>query len=93
MEAQVVDEPEQRRFSLRIAEHAYAAAYYREENDALVLIHTQVPSEYNGQGWGTRLAIGAFELMRASGRRAILRCPFMVSFFARHPEYADVVAG
>ena len=28
-----------------------------------------------------------------AGRKAVLRCQFMVNFFGRHPEYADVVAG
>lgn len=93
MDAVVVENPMQRRFELAIGDDAVAAAYYRVEGDALVLIHTQVPSEYAGQGVATRLAQGTFDLIRASGRKAILRCPFMVSFFARHPKYADVVAG
>jgi len=32
-------------------------------------------------------------LLRQSGRKAVLKCPFMGHFFATHPEYADVVAG
>ena len=39
------------------------------------------------------LARGTFELLRSSGRKAVLKCPFMGEFFARHPEYADIVAG
>lgn len=93
MEAVVVENPAQKRFELPIGDDAVAAAYYRAEGDSLVLIHTEVPSEYAGQGAATRLALGTFDLIRASGRKAILRCPFMVKFFASHPEYADVVAG
>lgn len=93
MVGDVVENAVQRRFELPIGEDAVAAAYYRVEGDNLVLIHTEVPSEYAGQGVATRLALGTFDLIRASGRKAILRCPFMVTFFARHPKYADVVAG
>ncbi|MDF0492235.1 hypothetical protein P0R27_02815 [Bradyrhizobium yuanmingense] len=32
-----------------------------------------------------------FEALRAAGRKAILVCPFMTAFYARHPEYSDVV--
>ncbi|MES3106883.1 GNAT family N-acetyltransferase [Sphingomonas aurantiaca] len=93
MEAVVVENPSQRRFELPVGDDAVAAAYYRVEGDNLVLIHTEVPSEYAGHGAATRLALGTFELIRSSGRKAVLRCPFMLKFFARHPEYADVVAG
>jgi uncharacterized protein len=70
-----------------------AAAYYRLEDGVVVLTHTEVPFEYSGQGIGSRLARGVFDLLRASGRKAVLRCPFMSAFYARHPEYSDVVAG
>ncbi|MER8521731.1 N-acetyltransferase [Mesorhizobium sp. M0644] len=39
------------------------------------------------------MAQGTFELLRKTGRKAILKCPFMSRFFAKHPDYADVVDG
>jgi predicted GNAT family acetyltransferase len=57
------------------------------------LIHTEVPSEFSGQGIASQLAQGTFELLRESGRKAIPRCPFMSRFLMRHPEFADVVDG
>jgi nucleoside-diphosphate-sugar epimerase len=42
-------------------------------------------------GIATASAHGTFELLRKSGRKAILRCPFLVHFINTHPEYADVV--
>lgn len=83
------------RFELPIegGKGAIAAAYYRIEGGNLVLTHTEVPFEFSGQGIGSRLARGVFEILRATGRKAIIRCPFIGAFFARHPEYADVVAG
>ena len=93
MEAQVIDDPAEHRFKLQISADDYASAYYRQDGEHLVLIHTQVPSEYYGQGIGSRLAAGTFELLRTTGRKAVLRCPFMVEYFNRHPEYADVIAG
>ncbi|MDX8514454.1 GNAT family N-acetyltransferase [Mesorhizobium captivum] len=70
-----------------------ASAYYRIESGKVALIHTEVPSEFSGQGIASRLAQGTFELLRKTGRKAILKCPFMNRFFAKHPEYADVVDG
>lgn len=81
------------RFERPIREDAVAAAYYRDEGGPLVFIHTEVPSEYAGQGLATELAHGVFELLRKSGRKAVLTCPFMVRFALSHPQYADVVVG
>ena len=89
----VRDNPAQRRFELPINSEAMAVAYYGIEDGHLVLTHTEVPAAFSGRGIGGRLARGVFEELRRSGRKAILKCPFMGNFFARHPEYADVVEG
>lgn len=88
----IVDNPGAHRFELRIGD-SIAAAYYRDEGDVLVLLHTEVPSEHQGQGIGSRLARGVFEELRRTGRKAIAKCPFMSLFAARHPEFSDLVAG
>ena len=93
MSSKVKENPEQHRFELPLGNDVIAAAYYRIEDGHVVLVHTEVPQEFAGQGIGSQLASGVFDLLRQSGRKAVLRCPFMVKFFARHPEYADVVAG
>jgi predicted GNAT family acetyltransferase len=93
MDGEVRENPEQHRFELPIEGGAVAAAYYTIVDGRVVLTHTEVPSEFAGQGIATRLARGTFDLLRRSGRKAVLKCPFMGEFFARHPEYADVVEG
>lgn len=88
----VEDNPAERRFELAIeGSHEIAAAYYRLQGERLIFTHTIVPERFSGQGIGSALARGVFGLLRASGRRAVLRCPFMAAFYARHPEYSDVV--
>jgi uncharacterized protein len=89
----VVDNPFQHRFELPIEGEEIAAAYYRVENGRVVLTHTEVPQQFSGQGIGSRLARGVFDAIRASGRKAVLKCPFMGAFAARHPEYSDIVDG
>jgi predicted GNAT family acetyltransferase len=93
MSTSVKENAEQHRFELPIADGAIAAAYYRMEGGLVVLIHTEVPAEFSGQGIASRLAQGAFEILRKTGRKAVLKCPFMSRYFAKHPEYADIVAG
>lgn len=90
----VRDNPTHHRFELAIdGSEELAEAYYRIEGDRLVLTHTIVPQIFAGQGIGSRLARGVFDAIRASGRKAVLRCPFMGAFYAKHPEYSDIVDG
>ncbi len=91
MSGSVIDNPAQRRFELPVA-GATAIATYDVEGDVVVLLHTEVPRELSGQGVGSRLAQGVFELIRGSGRRAVTKCPFMAEWVNRHPEHADLVA-
>lgn len=93
MDAKVTENIQQHRFELPITSQAFAVAYYTLQDGKVALIHTEVPSEFSGQGIASRLAQGTFELLRKTGRKAILKCPFMGRFFAKHPEYADVVGG
>lgn len=93
--ADVVDNPTRRRFELALDDDDdVAAAYYRrDENGHLILTHTEVPSEYGGRGFASMLARGVFDIARQRGDKLVLKCPFMAAWFAKHPDYADVVAG
>jgi len=92
--AEVVDNPAEHRFELPLEDGAVAAAWYRrDENGHLVLTHTEVPSEFGGRGFASTLARGVFDIARARGDKLVLQCPFMAAWFAKHPDYADVVAG
>lgn len=88
----VEDNPVEQRFELPIdGAHEVAAAYYRIHGDKVVLTHTIVPERFSGQGLGSKLAHGTFEAIRSSGRKAVLLCPFMAAYYARHTEYSDIV--
>lgn len=88
----VVEKPEQNRFELSLDGGTALVAYQRDGN-RLVLLHTKVPSEFSGQGIGSQLAKGVLDQIRASGRKAVIRCPFLKDWIARHPEYDDIVDG
>ncbi|CAH1664655.1 N-acetyltransferase [Hyphomicrobiales bacterium] len=88
----VVERPEQNRFELSL-DGGTALVAYRHDGGRLVLVHTEVPEQFTGQGVGSKLARGIFELLRASGRKAVVRCEFLKGWIAKHPEYDDVVDG
>lgn len=89
----VRDNPAQHRFELPIEGDAFAVCVYRRDAAGhYVLLHTDVPEAYAGQGLASALAKGLFAMARAQGFKLVLLCPYMAAWYARHPDYADVVA-
>ncbi len=64
---------------------------YRKDGPNYVLIHTEVPPEYGGQGIADRLAYVALETIKAEGVYLVPICPFIKSYLRRHPEYEPLV--
>lgn len=93
MADEIINNAALRRYELPIADGAVAVAYYALEDGRVVLRHTEVPSEYGGQGIGKRLADAVFETLRAEGKRVIAKCPFMASYAARNPQFAALLDG
>jgi uncharacterized protein len=65
---------------------------YRERENELVLVHTQVEEGFEGQGVGGRLVAGALDDIRARGLRMRPFCAFVRAYLERHPEYDDLIA-
>jgi uncharacterized protein len=93
VESDIRDNPAMSRFEMPLGDGALAVAYYKIEDGRVVLLHTEVPQELSGLGYGSRLAHGVFEALRRDGKRVIAKCPFMSSYAARHPEYGVLLDG
>jgi hypothetical protein len=93
MGIEVRDNPAMRRFEMNLEDGLIAVAYYKIEDGRVVLLHTEVPQELSGRGYGSQLAHGVFETLRQQNRRVIAKCPFMSSYAVRHPEYAALLDG
>jgi uncharacterized protein len=65
--------------------------HYLPSHGVVVLVHTEVEPELEGQGLGGRLVAGALEDIRARGLRLVPVCPFVTSYLRAHPEYGDLV--
>lgn len=90
-ELQVRDNPAKRRYELRLGDSVVGTIAYDTEPGAVVLIHTDVDSAFEGRGYGSKLASGALDDIRAQGLSVVVSCPFVTSYLERHPEYADLV--
>ena len=89
-ELPVIDNREAGRYELRVGDRL-ALAEYRPAGDALMLTHTEVPAELEGQGVGARLVRFALDDARARGLKVLPFCRFVAAFIRRHPDYLELV--
>ena len=58
---------------------------YERTNDALTLIHTEVPAALRGRHVGEALVETALDTARAAGLRIVAICPFVKAYMRKHP--------
>ena len=63
---------------------------YDVSGGEIALVHTEVPPELEGEGYGSALAKAALDYARAEHLRVVPSCPFVAGYIRRHPEYADL---
>jgi len=88
----VRDNPELGRYEAIVDGKLAGSIVYREVDDAVVLVHTQVEEEFEGQGIGRQLVGATLDDIRARGLRMRPFCPFVKAYVERHPEYRDLIA-
>jgi uncharacterized protein len=92
MDVTVTDNPERNRYEARTPDGDVAGVVgYQKSSELIVFTHTNVEDKYEGQGIGSKLAVGALSDARAQNLPVLPLCPFIKSYIERHPEYADLV--
>lgn len=91
MDTEFRDDPDHSRYELRAGDELVGFLDYRLRGDVVVLVHTEVPPEFDGQGHAATLARSALDDARARGLSVVPSCPYVASYIGKHPEYADLV--
>jgi predicted GNAT family acetyltransferase len=91
MTEQVLDNATDSRYEMKLAAGT-AFIDYTVSGNVRTLTHAEVPPALRGGGVAARLTGGALELARSQGVKVIPRCPYVVTFIERHPEYQDLLA-
>jgi uncharacterized protein len=87
----VRDNPEEERYEAWAGERRAGFVDYSRDGDTLVVLHTEVNPEFEGQGVGALLARTVLDEARGAGLQVNPQCPFTAGWIARHPDYEDVV--
>ncbi len=88
---QVLHNQAEHRFEVHI-DGRTAFLSYKQFPDRLVLVHTEVPPQDQGEGIAAKLVAAALDFARASHLTAVPVCPYVVNFLHKHPEYQDVLS-
>ena len=82
MSATVQDNPARSRYELEL-EGGTAFVTYRRSTGVVTLLHAEVPPELEGRGYGSALALGTLEVIRAQGNKVIPQCSFIADYIGR----------
>jgi predicted GNAT family acetyltransferase len=85
--ADVIDDRDASRFETTVDGHR-AELVYRRVGDRLVLVHTAVPDQLEGQGIGGQLVRAAVEAAERDGLSVVPLCPFAKHWLEKHPDVA-----
>lgn len=87
----VQDSPEASRFEIEVDGVLAGYVDYRRDGDTYALPHTKVLPQFEGQGIGSRLVVGALEQIKERGGSVLPYCPFVPKVIRDHPELTDLV--
>jgi uncharacterized protein len=64
---------------------------YRLHDGVMVLTHTEVPPQAQGQGHAAVLVQAALDWARAQGHAVRPQCSYVAAYMRRHPETRDLL--
>lgn len=91
-EPEFSDNPDERRYELRIAGELIGTADYAVSGDTVAITRVYTRPTYRGQGLAFRTTEYAVDRIVADGRRVVPVCWVAERWFEAHPERADALA-
>jgi predicted GNAT family acetyltransferase len=86
----VVDNPTESRFEI-VEDAGTSVLEYRIVRDRLSLIHTGVPSQFEGRGYASALVEAAVQKARDENLTVVPYCPYARSWIEKHPDAVEGV--
>ena len=90
MSAEITNNAAQNRYEIHLDGSLDGFAEYRLRGGRVIFTHTEIDPSSQGQGLGGKLARGALDDVRATGRTVVPLCSFIKAYIDKHPEYAAI---
>jgi predicted GNAT family acetyltransferase len=88
---EIVGEREAERYAISVDGGRAGFTQYRDRDQALAFLHTEIDDRFEGHGLGSRLISFALDDARSRGLAVLPFCPFVRGYIQRHREYVDLV--
>jgi hypothetical protein len=85
-------EPGLSRFAIRVDGEPAGEASYRLDDGVMLMHHTAIDPDRQGQGLAAVLVKAALDHARAEGWRVRASCSYVATYLRRHPEERDLLA-
>ena len=82
------DAPDRSRYELYDGEELLGWMDYRPAGASVILAHTEVAANHEGEGLGGIVVRESLDAVAADGKTVIPTCPFAAAYIKRHPELA-----
>ncbi|MCZ4271801.1 GNAT family N-acetyltransferase [Maritalea porphyrae] len=92
LKIQFQEDNQRGRFFADLGEGHQAEMTFVRNNNQMIVDHTRVPKEFEGQGIAAKLVIAGVEFARQNKRKIVPVCSYVVMQFKRHKDWADVLA-
>ena len=73
-------------------EGSIAFIEFKQSQENLFLIHTEVPSELEGKGAGSAIVQKALQYAKENNYKVVPICVFVQGYLKKHKEWNDIVA-
>lgn len=80
------------RFFADLGEGHVAEMTFVRNHNQMIIDHTRVPKQFEGQGIAAKLVVEGVEFARKNKRKIVAVCSYVVVQFKRHKDWADVLA-
>ena len=91
MDVEGVDNPDKARFEILADGELAGFVLYHPRGHEIAFTHTETDDRFRGHGLASQLAQAALDAARARHLAVLPYCPFVRSWIAEHPGYADLV--
>jgi predicted GNAT family acetyltransferase len=87
----VSDNPAESRYEVHVDDKLAGFAQYHLYGRLIAFLHTEIDSDYEGQGLGSTLIRQSLDNVRDRGLTVQPFCPFVRAVIAKNPAYLDLV--
>ncbi len=88
---ELTDNTEKKQFEM-VTDGSTSRIEYMIMGNKIFLTHTEVPTELEGKGIGSKIIQLALEEIEKRNLKLIPLCPFVAKYLTKHPEWNRILA-